>query len=184
MRRHALIWVSAVLLLTGCIPVSLHPVYTEETLLDVPELLGKWSDNPEEGYWQFESDESGGYRITIQEKEGVSLVFAAQTARTNDILLLDLVVQYPEKSELEFYTVPVHFFWQIELSGDVLKMRTIDYDWLTKRAEKGRLWIKHEEVNDRLVFTASPERLQRFVRNWINCDEAWNDWEELPRIKE
>lgn len=185
MQRYALTSAAAVLLLAGCIPVSLHPVYTEETLVDVPELLGKWSDDPEEGYWLFEKEENvGEYRVTIQEKKEVRLVFRAHTALTQENLLLDMVVEYPDKSELEFYTVPVHLFWQIDISGDQLKMRTIDYQWLTDRDKKGRLWIKHETVDDRLVLTATPERMQRFVRNWVKCDEAWSDWEELPRIKE
>lgn len=166
----------------GCIPQSLHPIYTEDSLVTDDGLLGAWGSDDD--FWRFEEGKDKSYKLTICGK-GQELVFEAHLTRIRDRIYLDmLLADLPiERNDwLAMHIVPVHTFWELDRSGDTLRIRTLKYDWLKDRFENDKFWIAYEPVQEWYIFTAKPERMQRFIRKWMTHEEAWSDWEDAPRM--
>ena len=73
------------LLLTGCVTLSVNPLYDEATLIYEPGLIGVWGD-PEGGdgdTWEFQPAGENTYRLLEWDAEGNSVsekVFRKQTS--------------------------------------------------------------------------------------------------------
>lgn len=181
MRTRILL--SAVLVLSaGCIPLSLHPLYTHEDLVYDPGLEGTWGE-ADDDQWIFEKADENGYKLTIRDGED-TYQFSAHLVQLKKYRFLDMqVTEVAGISDFSsWFLIPAHAIWQLERNGDTLRMRTIDFEWLDERREKGRLWVAHEELDDWFVFTADTERMQRFFLKWIDNEEAYGDWEETSRL--
>ena len=174
-------------LAAGCIPISLNPIYTDDDLVFDEGLLGAWSEGADSESWTFERDGDKAYTLTIRQTgEERPVVLSAHLVQIKKHRLLDLTLtdesELPELEEWEaFHLLPVHSFWYMKREGDAFSLRTFDYDWLEERMDKGRLWVSHEEIADRLVFTAKTARMQRFLAKWGNDEDALGDWETITR---
>jgi hypothetical protein len=61
-----------VFFLVGCIPTSIHPLYTEKDILFDDTLLGQWRlEDSEDVVWHFQKLGDQGYELTISEHEKV-----------------------------------------------------------------------------------------------------------------
>ncbi len=181
MRMHVLLS-SVMVLFAGCIPLSIHPLYTDEDLVYDTGLEGAWGE--EEEQWIFEKADEKEYKLTIKDGEEI-FVFSAHLVQLKDYRFLDM--QASEVAGLsDFFAgflIPAHGVFQIEREGDTLRLRTMDYEWLEERRENGRLWVAHEELDDWFVFTADTKRMQRFFLKWIDNEDAYGGWEETGRLR-
>jgi len=174
---------SAVLVIAaGCIPLSLHPLYTDEDLTYDTGLEGVWGD--EHDRWTFEKAGENVYKLTVENGDEGPALFSAHLVQLKKYCFLDLQVsEVAGLSDFEsMMLIPVHGIWQYERDGDTFRLRTLDYEWLGDRREKGRLWVSHDELEDWFVFTAEPKRMQRFFLKWIDNEDAYGDWEEISRM--
>jgi hypothetical protein len=177
------------LMLGGCIPtdISLHPLYTDETLIFDEELIGKWIEKHNE-IWQFSraSEKEYDLRIVAEGKEGR---FEAHLLELEGQKYLDL---YPNKATLEkmaandFYKmhlIPVHTFFRIDQTEPNLLLRWVSVGDIL---EKDPNLLRHETVNkDQIVLTASTEELQKFIIEHANDVVDVNDkGDELIRMEE
>jgi hypothetical protein len=175
------------LMLGGCIPmdISLHPLYTDETLIYDETLIGKWIGGDE--IWQFSKAGEKEYelRIVKSEKEGR---FEAHLLELEGKMYLDL---YPGKNEsLEnlndyyiMHLMRVHTFFRIDQTEPNLQLRWV---YVGKLLENDPNLLRHEKVNkDQIVLTASTEELQKFIIEHANDVVDVNDkGSELIRMEE
>ena len=183
MRAHRFIPIAVMIVASGCIPLSLNPVYTEENLIALPGLAGVWQQVEGEDSITFKSIDDVTFMLTMQDGEATA-VFEAYVAKNRDMTVLDALIvdgTGVEDSVATFYSVPCHVFWQIELSGDTLKMRQMKYQWIVDRAEACHLWLPHSYVSERIVLIGKPERMERFIRKWADEPDAWEGWQEYTR---
>ncbi|GMV90273.1 MAG: hypothetical protein AMXMBFR82_00510 [Candidatus Hydrogenedentota bacterium] len=180
MRLQSLL-IAVLLLSASCIPLSLHPLYTDEDLVYDPGLEGAWGEEGEQ--WIFEKADEKEYKLTIKDNDE-SFIFSAHLVQLKEYRFLDM--QASEVAGLsDFFggfLVPAHGIFQIEREGDTFRLRTMDYEWLEDRLEKGRLWVAHEELDDWFVFTADTKRMQRFFLKWVDHEDAYGGWEETNRL--
>ena len=171
-----------IILLGGCVP-SLHELYTEDTLVFEKKLLGQWTHEDE--IWQFEK--GGGeksYDLTIIKKEEGRSVLVGHLVKIDDKLFLDL---YPGEMELgvgDFYKMhllPAHTFLKLEAIEPQLAMRAMMPDTLGKLLKEKPEIIKHETIDDRVVLTASPKKLQEFLKTHADYEDFFGDALELSR---
>lgn len=169
----------------GCIPLSIHPLYTDDVLVYRPELEGVWGEDESDGSWSFAPGGNKSYILTIREGDDPPGILTAHLAELDGSLWLDMTVEDLGDAELpEFpamHLLPLHSFWQVEVEEDVFRIRTFDPEWLEERFEKKRFWIDYEKWDDWFVFTAKPERLQRFVKKWMRHSEVFGEWTTLKR---
>jgi len=188
-RRFAFCCVAT--LLAGCVPVvSLHPLFTKENITFEEKLLGAWVKDPNkpevtwvfsrldpsaaEGIlepWREEIDKF--YRLVITDEEGRNGSFAACLVKLGDRLFLDVLPdRFPsdeqdiEKMKLPyngFFFAPVHTFIRVDSIGEQLTLWITDDEQFKELVEAEPTAVRYEEVNERLVLTASTKELQAFV---------------------
>lgn len=176
-----------VLLLIGCVP-SLHPFYTEKDLIFAPGLLGTWveKDNPK-NIWQFDKSKDSSYSVTYTEDstpgEFICHLFKINKTSYLDFYPKDMPKEISDKMN-DFYKahlIPAHILTQINISADTLEITPMDIDNIKKMNDADKLKVKHEKMDDLIVFTASPKELQDFVTK--HSKEIFGKPEILTRKK-
>lgn len=183
-------------LVAGCVPVvSLHPLFTKESLIFDEKLLGTWVEdgNQPGGSWEFARFEEGSaeylpdelkgefksvYRVTMRDKEDHKGVFAACLVKLGNRLFLDVFPdQYPSgESDVEkvkllynaFLFVRAHAFVRVDAIGDQLKMCLTDDEEFKKLIEAEPKAVAYTQADDRPILTASTKELQAFITKYAD----------------
>jgi len=201
MRMKKLAPYGVVVLLAGCVPiVSLHPLFTKETVTFEEKLLGTWveeADKPQVT-WEFAHLEAGAaerlpaemrdqiqkcYRVDVVDDKGQKGSFAACLVKLQDKLFLDVLPdkfpggeQDPEKMKLAynaFFFMPVHSFVRVNSIGDQLKIRLTDDDGFKKLLEAEPKAVKYDMIDERPVLTASTAELQTFLAKYADDERLF-----------
>jgi len=177
--------IALALLCSGCLALSVHPLYTDEDVFFESALIGTWAEDKDGDTWAFELLEEDAYRLIITE-DGEASNFVAHLLRLEDHTFLDL---FPEELEhgngwYQFHFLPVHTFFRLSLEGDKLELAFLDPEWLKDRSKAGELQLYHEFRDDQIILTASTEELQKFVL--AHVEEAFDkeDIGVMSRLKE
>ena len=171
-----------VVLLGGCVP-SLHELYTKDTLVFEEGLLGQWAHDKE--IWRFEKGgQEKAYNLTITEEEEGKSILVGHLVKVEDDLFLDL---YPGDMELavgdiyKMHLLPAHTFLKVDSIGTELIMQAMMPDTLEELLKEKPELIKHEIIDDRIVLTASPKKLQEFLKTYADHEDFFGDALELNR---
>jgi hypothetical protein len=154
------------LALTGCIPSSIHPFYTENDLVFDPNLIGSWGDADTETTF-IERADSLVYKISLEDKSGRA-AFEGHLFKINGVLFLEL---FPDADELKInetykqHLIPVHSLYRIEQTEPDLILNAIDYNWLMKLNEMDDQTspVDFLEIEGRLFLSSPTEKLQAFI---------------------
>jgi hypothetical protein len=195
-RRSSRAAIAAVLLaaalgLNACWTLSVHPLYTADTVVFEPDLVGIWGDpeDPTDETWQFTAAGDQSYRLVIRETPSSPVVdetqdgiYEVHLVELNGYCFLD---GYPiaPKSVNQFYetsVIPAHAFVRLHLEGHVLHLAALDTAWLREGLEAGRLVLAHELEGSELVLTASTRELQEFLA--AHAEEAFAEEDVLHRL--
>jgi hypothetical protein len=188
-------------LMAGCVPIiSLHPLFTKDTIVFEQKLLGTWVEdsNKPQVTWEFARLEESAaerlpaemrdqiqkcYRVDVTDDKGRKGSFAACLVKLQDRLFLDALPdkfpsgeQDPEKMKLAynaFFFMPVHSFVRVNLIGDQLKVRLTDDDGFKKLIEAEPKAVKYDMIDERPVLTASTAELQTFVAKYADDERLF-----------
>lgn len=174
---------STLISLSGCAGVaSLHPLALpndKDAIFD-PALLGTWES--------VEADGDGNRaRYTVDRAEsGYSVhrgpdeaLVTMRLLKAGERYLLD--VYYPSDGP----ALPVRLFLKLRWDKDSAWLAEMQSDWL-KEQIKARSEIRHEtliEDSSRIVLTASPTELRRYLLPYLADDRSFDSEDELRRIK-
>jgi len=198
MNAKKLLFYLLAALLGGCIPVmSLHPLYTKEDVMFEEKLLGTWMDDPNnpETIWQFSNvnKQEKKYKFTFADKEGQKGLFVAHLVKLQNRLFMDVYPseppwneEDPNKIEWSYNTlffIPSHTFIKINGLRPKLKLQLTDDDELKKLLKENPNAIEHISTEDKLVLTASTQKLQAFVLKYADDDRLFTDENTLTRKK-
>lgn len=173
-RTFLLLIAAGGLLAAGCIPLSIHPIYTDADLVFEPALVGSFGDGEE--IWEFEQKDERSYVLTVTEADEESPHYQVRLAKVGDLLLMDF---YPEPSAakvdeyLGTLLMPLHTFAVAESIEPDLVLKTLDMRVIEKLLAKDPAALKHEIVDDAMIITASPKELQAFVQEFADNDSVW-----------
>jgi hypothetical protein len=158
--------------------VALRPIYTLETAVVNPTIVGVWTN-----FFTFriEPDGKAGYKVTDpgdgQEYAKFHLLqFGGDT-------IADVVF-----GEFQFVTprIPVHCFARVHVDGNTLRLDWLGSERLAEQIERTG-WPRHEllrvegEDQDILLLTASPAELQQFVAECLERPEGFAETDEFER---
>ena len=178
---------SIALLLAGCVPSSLHPLYNDQTLIFREELIGKWMED-DGGIWQFRQAGEEEYELRMCEDGQEIGRFAAHLIEIEGLMFLDLLPDLTALEEMDYFSqmhiLPVHTFIKVDQIEPSLGLRMIDYDQMTEILEDDPEALKHEIVEDRVVLTAPTEELQRFVIKYVETifDDGSDEMDNTSNI--
>ena len=188
-------------LMHGCMVFSFYPLYTEEDLFPNDLLAGEWVDS-DSAVWRFdfnyhgdhlpENIDSTAYILHIKdegEDHFAKASFLVHVIQLDGHYFLNFYLDDYFEKDLNFFDmhlVPVHSFAKLELDGDRAKINWFDPEWLEELIKQNRIRIHHENNGDRILLTAKPKELQKFVIKYVNSEDAFSDGlnADLHRIKE
>jgi len=184
------------LLISGCFPTSINPLYTEQDLAFDPALAGVWHGGDGDAAaakerWVFEKAGDKNYKLVYTDKDGKAGQFDVHRLKLGDTLFLDFFPgdrgdEETKRSDLyQYHFVPVHSFAKVSQTDSALKLSFLSLEWLGKLLEKNPRAIRHEMVGptneQTLVFTASTKDLQKFVLKHMGNKEAFLEPIDLKR---
>lgn len=179
----------ALTLVSGCVVMSVYPYYTAKDITSDPALIGVWAEpantNSNKETWTFEKLDGQTIKFTIIDG-GETNQFDAHMFQLGGATFLDCLTL-----DRKPYSSPNHLLFRVDSVQPQLKMRLLDYDWLTKLIEKHPKVIRHvivptagKQSGDEgdLVLTADTAALQKFILKHLKTEEAWGD--EMVMTKE
>jgi len=176
------------IVLGGCLPLSIHPLYTDDTLVFEEKLVGKWADGDE--IWQFTQDSNNSYILRIVDEDGKEGYFNAHLVKLENMLFMDI---FPDGETLRdtqtFYAIhllPMHTFIKVEQTDPNLVLRMMDVDKVSEILKSDPNLLKHElredeQGEDAVILTAATQDLQKFVVEYANIEGVFGDAMELSR---
>jgi len=201
MRFRTFLFYCLAALLAGCVPVvSLHPLFTKDTLVYEEKLLGTWVEdsNQPQITWEFAPLEENAaerlpaemreaiqkcYRVNVVDDKGRKGSFAACLVKLQDKLFLDVLPdQFPsgeqdaEQMKLAynaFFFVPVHTFVRVSAIGDQLKVRLTDDGEFKKLLKAQPKAVRFDMIDDRPVLTAPTADLQTFFAKYADDERLF-----------
>jgi len=178
-------------ILTGCVPSSLHPLFTQKEAVFDEKLIGIWAkDSNDKETFEFtrasNEPNNKAYKMVYTDTDGKKGEFDATLGKLGSSMFLDL---YPdgklECNTPDFYTIhllPVHTFMKIEQIEPTLKMAMIKSDKLEKMLKDDPNLIKFENLEGRFVLTASTEELQEFMKKYSNDKDLFEGIGDLKWV--
>ncbi len=201
MKTKKLAFMCLAALLGGCVPIlSLHPLFTEETVVFEEKLLGTWVEGsePAELTWEFTRIESTAaeklqeqfgnlvkkfYRLNLTDKEGHRGSLVACLVKLKDRLFLDI---FPDKlpsgeTDMEeaklmynaFFFVSAHTFLRVDSIGDELTLRLTVEDRFKELLEANPDAVEYTRIDDRSILTASTKELQAFIAKYAGDERLF-----------
>jgi len=195
------------LILSGCVfTLSIHPFYSDETLVFEPGLVGTWVEEKKPGenqpkqkwptLWTFrrsEFEEDGkkreGYEVLIDD-EGFISEFKVFAFRVGDCLFLDL---YPQEGGAltpmyAFHVIAAHTVWRVSLDKGVLQMSDLDKQWLAGTIDAKKVDIAHTRLgkgtpSDTVILTAPTDALQGLLKQCSATAASFGEAQKLQRWK-
>lgn len=163
----------------GCPARSIHPLFSENDATFNSTLVGIWS-NEDETY-TFEKGENKSYSLVIRPKtENDSVIYTVISGTIGSMWFLD---SYPLLNSDEYHFLSTHLISKMEISGDTLRMSSLEADWLLKKVERKEIKIDHIRRENEIILTASTKELQKFISKIATNTEAFPDPNVLVRVR-
>jgi len=196
--KNSILLLLAIFCLSGCVVFSFYPLYTEKDLFPNDYLLGNFLSKDSIG-WNFthqtkkvkEMDvtDSTGYWLKVDEEMDSSFIstFQVHLIRVDGVLLADFYLDdYTKKKDIrlfDLHIIPVHTFAKVIINGDSLTFRWFNGEWLEKLIKENKVRIRHEYNGDFILLTAKSDELQKFVRKYLNSEDAFKDGLEVKLLR-
>lgn len=197
------------LLLSGCLVLSVNPLYTEADTAFEPALLGEWIESGDsadlEYVFRFSRLGDGGYTLERYSRfEGGRTITAAHLVKLGDQLVLDV---FPLEPDDHFPLYPAgslfaHVFYRIDQLEPTLVATCLDQQWLTAHLAEHPGAVSHasgitpwesvghgggvehggeQSYYTPLLLTAATPELQAFMASMLDEQDAWYEPEEYER---
>lgn len=176
-KISALLLVSLIIGLQGCIVKSIYPFFKEEDVVFKNELVGSWMDG-DSSVWTIHVNpfRPNSYELHCT-KNDRDVAFAGNLFELEGNLYLDLFPVSDNSEEIlvfDLHLVPTHSVAVVEnLSANQVHIKWFDETWLEGMFSRNRIRIAHEKVMDldlkpdkdegMYLLTAPTDELQKFI---------------------
>jgi hypothetical protein len=165
---------------SSCNLLSLYPLYTDEVLVRDDRIEGEWLWRVDSSaiQWSFQAPESGEgftYHLRVTDPEdGEQEGYDIRLVKLEDTYYFDV---FPGTQEGLLLTdlLACHTFGKVEIADDQITYYPFDYDWLEDLFEQRKIRLRHETPQNKILLTASPEELQKFLLKYGNDEKAYLD---------
>ncbi|MFC2140468.1 hypothetical protein ACFLQ1_01960 [Candidatus Auribacterota bacterium] len=165
-------FIGVIFFFNGCIVWSVNPFYTDDAVIEMPALNGKWQpikialENKSDKAWHFESD-----TILTFDKEGEPGSLKAVYFKIGDDIYLDTMPDDPDETGVGMWWIahvfPVHTLCKVELSEDKLILRPLSYKWFNDAIEKKIISLPFSEQegdDDMIIYYPSAKEWMAFLK--------------------
>ena len=152
-------------LLTGCVPQSIHPIYDPGTLVFDEALLGAWENAAGEEVLEMEA-----HLAQIGEHRFMDLHIDRMPAELNELAAV--------------FLQPVHTILRVDRVDDRLELSLLRDAWARRYLDEHPETIAHTVAEDRLLISAPTADLQRFYVDLTGVADAWEEAVDMDRIED
>lgn len=189
--------------LSSCV-FSLFPIYTLETLIFIPEIVGRYENGKE--ILEVSSLQSGmnisirdiELDISLDEDEKITekayifrfienqdtVDFEARIANIKGDYFLDLYpIERLVDDNISNNLFPVHSFMKLEIEENNLAITQFDLEKLIDLFKSNQIRLRHEQVDESIIITAQPKELQKFLGSYSKDERVFDETEVYKRIE-
>jgi len=163
-----LLLVVSVLLLSGCFDMpSVYPLYTGQTAVAEPRIVGAWQtkDGKEQMFVKVTGDRE--YRLTYIDDKGEASLWELRVTMLGGTSVADMMAIKDDVG------IPAHHFLALSFDGAALKVWFLDSSLLREKAGKeGLAYVRGKK--DQVVLTALTASLTAFLNKNL-ADEMNRD---------
>jgi hypothetical protein len=161
MMLRAVVLVSA-LASSGCLVLSLQPVYDDASVVFDEALVGTWVNSEDETSATIERGEWRSYKVAYTDRFSTRN-FHGNLTRIGAATWLDLT-EVRGRDDGPFL-LPVHGIFRVGVNGDVLSVAPLDYGWFTRAIDKKPARGLIATLDDRrnVVISSSTADLRRWL---------------------
>lgn len=171
----------------GCIP-SIHPIYTEQDVVQRDEIVGRWIDKDGTETWHFHQADEGSYQLVLVDQQGRDAIFSVHLTEIGGALFMDLFPVRADETNPGFYEhhlVSVHTFLRVSLTDQAMGLSFLHPEWLKRnRAELGTTlpYVQHDKNS--LLLTGDTATLRKFLAEHLEAEGAFSEPWLLSRVKD
>jgi hypothetical protein len=148
---------------SGCLVLSLNPVYDDLTIAWDPALIGAWQSPDDKSSMRIDRGEWQSYRVHYEHPIETGDLTGYLTIVGND-RYLDVM---PARGEDHgSFLIPAHAILRVRLDGDSLELTPLSYDWFADRLKTGQpiagLNATLDQKENALIVSPSGR-----VRDWL-----------------
>jgi len=157
--------------------LSLHPIFTEQTAVLIPEIEGLWNIPDFNMTVSFEKAGDNFYLLKYGSETNVS-TFEAVFVKIKDEMYLDLSGVMSDTLGDDDYRnmfVTAHSLYKIQMSQDTLQLYETNYAWFYNYAIENNLPLKYEWINNAMLLTFKTDELKSFISETSNEKELFNN---------
>lgn len=180
-------------LMTGCVVISLNPIYHEKDLVLNNEMVGEWVGA--RSIWNITKDVGLSYLLTYKEcAEPINdpsnystctlASFKINLIKIDGIYFADFYpINYSNTDNqlLLFHLRAYNSFAKIEIENNELNVSFLDDEWFENLVEKSPKEIDHLETYEGVMITASTDQLQDFISTYAKDKEAFSNTISVKR---
>jgi hypothetical protein len=170
-----LIALACTLPMTGCLTLSVYPLYTAKDLVTDPRIEGKWAAEDDNTVWEFHNH--GDAYLATCPSDKTSEPVEMRLVQLGEQRFLDLTAH-----DTPSLAVAGHMFGKISIAGEELSIQLMASSWLEKKVREAGL--PSLELTDRdLLLTAPTADLQKFVLRYAADPDAFEKAVKLRRMR-
>ena len=163
----------------GCGVSSLSPIFTNESLIFKPELIGRWIENDPDKEHVFMSHDNKTYIYFETEKDGrINPPYQARITEIDGAMFVDLYplnMVYPNQ-------ILTHEFFKLEFEEGSIILKSINDEWLQKAIDQKTVVVDHFQGElDNVILTGTTEEVREFLRTCMKIEGAFSDNSRLRR---
>lgn len=187
MKTLALPLAAAVcLILSGCAPSSVHPLYNDDDAVVEPALEGTWidADKPDDAPIVLKKSGDHAYTMTIGDPDTKSEQnFNVNLVRLGNELYLDMAFSDQKvlgtKLDLPLGAFPAHEIVKLRVAGDDLAYAMLDSEQIQKQNQWDSLPLVLTDGDQATLITAPTADLRHYIT--IHADDVFSDFNHLTR---
>jgi len=149
---------------SGCLVLSLTPVYDDNTIAWEPGLVGHWVDADDNAVLNVERGEWRSYRVHYEHPIETGDLTGYLTIVGNDKYLDLMPVRGQDRGS---FVIPVHALLRLRLEGDRLELAPLSYDWFFDRVRVAKpiegLAVSLDQKENALI-TSPTDAIRRWLR--------------------
>jgi hypothetical protein len=171
---------TALFLLSACFQKSLNPYYSEDTLIQIPELEGTWIDNHNYRI-TIKKDDKFHYRMIAEEAEGSSKAeLSVHVFKLFETIFMDTYMEdiepEPTNNYYAFNMLPSHNVFKVDILEDEWVLKPLLSKWTDSVISNRILYIEAVKTNEgERILTGSTEELQNLLACSLQDKDAYED---------
>jgi hypothetical protein len=149
---------------SGCLVLSVNPVYDDDSIGWDPNLLGKWHNADDNVTVEIQRGEWRSYKVHYEHPIETGDLTAYLTS-VGDERYID--VMPARGADRGSFLIPIHAVLRIRVQGDRLEVTPLSYDWFVDRVRAGRgitgLTVAQDQKENVLILSPTA-RLRVWLR--------------------